>query len=210
MNTFLQGRAGRLEAALWLPEGDPRAAAVVCHPHPQHGGTMQNTVVFRTARGLQEAGLAVLRFNFRGVGRSQGEHDGGPGEVEDARVALDEMERRFGGLELWLAGFSFGARTAARLAMEDARVARTILVALPADAYDLSDLSELEGPGLVLSAGEDEFGTLASLRSKLPELESRFDLDEIPGVGHFFTGRTRDLQERVRAWAERNLALETA
>lgn len=209
MHLFVDGPAGRLEASLWLPPEEPRAAAIVCHPHPLHGGSMQNTVVFRLARGLQAAGLAVLRFNFRGVGLSEGAHDGGDGEVRDAAAALDELGRRFPDLPAWGAGFSFGARTVGALALTDTRLRRLVLIALPVDVFDLGDLRALEGPGLVLMAGEDDFGTLASVRAKLPELETRFDMDEIPGVDHLFTDGTRELQERVRVWARRHLPTET-
>src|SRR5688572_23719782 len=123
---FIPGPAGRLESLLWLPRdgAQPRAAAVLCHPHPRGGGTMDNNVVFRTARGLQAAGLAVLRFNFRGVGASEGVHDGQGPEVNDAKAALDHLQQRFPELPLWGAGFSFGARTILQLATQDERIAR--------------------------------------------------------------------------------------
>ena len=105
----VQGPVGGLEAELWLPHDGaaPRALAIMCHPHPLHGGTMQNTVVFRAARGMQNAGAAVLRFNFRGVGASEGVHDGEGGEEDDARAAIDWMVERFGDglreqLEAWV------------------------------------------------------------------------------------------------------------
>src|SRR5262245_13610982 len=119
MELFIPGPAGRLEAILWAPKVAPRAAAIVCHPHPLHGGTMHNNVVFRIARALQSCGLAVLRFNFRGAGASAGEHDGQGGEVEDARAALDHLASAHPGIPLWAAGFSFGARMAAALAMDE-------------------------------------------------------------------------------------------
>ena len=105
-----------------LPEAPPSAAAVVCHAHPLHGGMMHFKVVFRAAKALQSAGLAVLRFNFRGVGRSEGVHDHGSGEQEDARAALREMQDRFPGLPLLLGGFSFGSAVALRVAARDERV----------------------------------------------------------------------------------------
>lgn len=206
MDFFFEGPAGPLEATLWEPEGPVEAAAVVCHPHPAHGGTKQNNVVHRVARGLQAAGLVALRFNFRGVGQSAGEHDGGPGEIEDARAALDELERRYPGVELWGAGFSFGSRTIAALALTDERIRRTLLVALPVAAYELGPLDDLQGPGLCLMAENDEFGTLARLREALPGVAERFELEEVPGVDHFFSGQTREVAERVERWARRSLA----
>jgi len=142
MSLFIPGPAGRLEAILWsagakdAPPRPPRAAAVICHPHPLHGGTMENNVVFRTARALQAAGIVVLRFNFRGTGESEGTHDGGPGEVEDARAALEWLGAQHPDLPLWAGGFSFGSRTTAALAAGDPRVACLVAVALPCLAFD--------------------------------------------------------------------------
>jgi alpha/beta superfamily hydrolase len=166
---------------------------------------MSNSVVFRAARGLQLAGLAVLRFNFRGVGKSQGEHDGRGGEEKDLAAALDHLEHEMPGVELWAGGFSFGSRTAASLARNDARVARVILVALPVGAFDLSFIRELRKPGLILMAGRDEYGTLEVLKMRFPDLYSGLETDEIPDVNHYFHGATAELQSRVRAYAERVL-----
>ena len=206
MNLFIPGPVGQLEAILWEPGGDfvdrpPRAAAVVCHPHPLHGGTMHNNVVFRTARGLQSAGAAVLRFNFRGVESSEGEHDDGVGEVEDARAALDFMAERFPGLPLWAAGFSFGSRTQATLGCEDERIARLFLITMPCIPYDCSMVLRVLPPTWILMAGEDEFGSLADLKARFPELPEHVSVDQIDGVDHFFRGQTPELERRVRAQA---------
>src|ERR1700722_4769606 len=116
---FLSGPAGRLEALLEEPDqAPPREAALVCHPHPQHGGTMHNKVVYRIARGLRRAGAVVLRFNYRGVNLSEGEYDHGEGELKDARAALAYLRERYPDLPFTLAGFSFGSRIALRLACE--------------------------------------------------------------------------------------------
>jgi hypothetical protein len=207
VSTFLPGPAGLLEAILWTPkdaagaERDPLAAAVVCHPHPAGGGTMDNNVVFRIARGLQAAGLAVLRFNFRGVGASEGLHDGRGAEEEDLRAALDAMQASFPGLALWAAGFSFGARTAATLAMRDQRLARLLCVALPCKAFDCSMIRHVLPPAHVIQAGEDAYGNLADLVALAGPLPAHVDAEEIPGVDHFFTKQTPELEARVRAWA---------
>jgi alpha/beta superfamily hydrolase len=203
MALFISGPAGRLEAALFAPEEPARAAAVVCHPHPLYGGTMRNTVTFRLARGLQSAGLAVLRFNFRGAGASEGVHDGGAGEIDDAAAALDELAGRYPGLPLWAAGFSFGARTVVELARRDARVARLVCVALPCRAFDCTGILALEQPTLILTAGRDEFGNQAELHARFPDLPPGVETDEIPGVDHFFRGATPELERRIRAHAER-------
>src|SRR5580658_791849 len=137
---FLSGPAGRLEALLEEPgEALPRAAALVCHPHPQHGGTMHNKVVYRIARGLRRAGAAVLRFNYRGVSLSEGVYDRGEGELEDAGVALSYLRERYPDLPFTLAGFSFGSRIALRLACEE-KARRVVAVGFPVGYKDNSGL----------------------------------------------------------------------
>jgi len=112
---LLEGPAGKLEALLDVPEdAEPHALALICHPHPLFGGTMHNKVVYRTARALRNSGHVVLRFNFRGVGKSEGRHDLGVGEIEDARATLDWLRGRYPGLPYTLAGFSFGSRLTGR------------------------------------------------------------------------------------------------
>jgi alpha/beta superfamily hydrolase len=210
MDLFLKGPAGRIEAVLWEPEHvAPRAAAVFCHPHPLHGGTMDNKVVFRAARGLQKAGLATLRFNFRGVKRSEGVHDGGGGEADDLGVALDWMSERYPGLRLWAGGFSFGSRVAAQRAVVDERIERLVLVAIPVLAFDVSYLGGVKQPGFVLMAENDEYGTLAELKRLFPEVVARLETHEVPGVGHFFEDQTHTVETLVRDYAERTLALNT-
>lgn len=203
MKFFIPGPAGRLEALLWLPEKDraPRAAAAVAHPHPVYGGTMDNNVVFRTARGLQRAELAVLRFNFRGVENSEGRHDGQGAEEGDAAAALDYLAERFPGLPLWGAGFSFGSRTMGNLATRDERIARLLCVTMPCRTFDCSFVLRVLPPTHVLTAGADEYGTLADLRERFPVLPPHVTTDEIPGVDHFFRGQTPELEARVQAWA---------
>ena len=138
------GPVGRLEAVLMTPETPPVAAAVVCHAHPLHGGMMHFKAVFRAAKALQGAGLAVLRFNFRGVGRSEGAHDDGIGEQDDARAALSELERRFPGAPLVLGGFSFGSVVALRVAARDARVRAVFALGFPLVRF--GDAATLRAP----------------------------------------------------------------
>lgn len=203
----IPGPVGRLEAELWLPEapGTPPAAAVVCHPHPLHGGTMRNNVVHRTARGLHDAGLAVLRFNFRGVGGSEGVHDGEGAEEEDLAAALSYLGTQVPGVPLWAAGFSFGSRTVVGLAPRDERIERVALIALPVIAYDCSRALDVRQPGGIFMAGEDTFGTLDVLRRQMPALLDRFHVEEVEGVDHFFTGKLDDLRARVGNWARTSL-----
>jgi alpha/beta superfamily hydrolase len=210
MSLLIPGPVGALEAKLTQPKGAaPRAAAVFCHPHPLYGGTMNTTAVFRSARGLEEAGLAVLRFNFRGVGKSAGKHDGQGGEELDVKAAIDWMAHEFPGLELWLGGFSFGSRTAGSYARKDPRVQRLLLVALPVRTFDCAFVREIRQPGLILMAQNDDYGTLRELREHFPDLPPQLATDEIAGANHFFVTRTQELQARVRAYAEQNLASRT-
>lgn len=228
MQRFLSGPCGKLEAELWLPAdlpdaggrrdardpgpatefgSEPRAAAIVCHPHPRFGGTMDNTVVFRTARALRRAGCAILRFNFRGVGESEGVSEGSDVEIEDARAALDYLAREVPGVELWGAGFSFGARTVAALATTEPRIARVCLVAPPSKVVDCSILRDVTIPGLVVTAERDAFGNLADLRERIPDLPASLETTEVPETDHFFRHHTPELEARVHDYALR--ALET-
>src|SRR5450631_3483673 len=129
---FVDGPAGKLEALLEEPvEGSPVEAALVCHPHPLHGGTMHNKVVYRLARGLRNSGCVVLRFNFRGVNLSEGQYDHGVGEVDDALAGLTELRARYPHLPALVSGFSFGSRVALRLAASEPGLARALAVGFP-------------------------------------------------------------------------------
>jgi uncharacterized protein len=180
-----EGPAGLLEG-LWK-EGSGRAAgsAVFAHPHPLHGGTLHNKVVYRAAKVLAEAGYGTLRFNFRGVGLSAGAHDGGRGEVGDFRAALGKAEA-LGGLPIVGAGFSFGAGIALKAIAGDGRVGAYVGVGLPLATSSGEDLPRPTVPALFLVGSEDTFGP--------PELLRRFVGDsgaivEVPGADHFFEGR---------------------
>jgi len=134
---FIPGPAGRLEALLETPEElEPCQVAVVCHPHPLYGGTMHNKVVYRMARGLRRAGAVVLRFNFRGVNLSEGRHDRGEGEQDDARAALELLRSRYPHLPFSLAGFSFGSRVVLRLGCGLGDVERIVAAGYPTTFRD--------------------------------------------------------------------------
>ncbi|MCL4793085.1 MAG: alpha/beta fold hydrolase [Bryobacteraceae bacterium] len=188
---MIPGPAGRLEALLEEPEkGAPAQAALVCHPHPLHGGTMHNKVVHRMARGLRRAGAVVLRFNFRGVNRSEGEHDKGRGETEDARAALAVLRERYPDLPFSLAGFSFGSRVCIRLAFQLAGPApRRLLIAGYPTVYKQHDLlTRLSVPRLFIHSTEDEFGPQAELQALYDRLWEPKQLHWIDAKDHFFAG----------------------
>lgn len=198
----IAGPVGRLEAILMKPAGQVRAAAVVCHAHPLHGGIMHFKVVFRAARALQAHGIAALRFNFRGVGRSQGVHDHGRGEQDDVSAALDELQRRFPGRPLVLGGFSFGAHMALRLGTRDGRVAALFALGFPlTQVPDLAFLESCRVPRLFVQGEHDEFGRAQNLRAVVEGLPEPRTLVVVPGSDHFFTGHLDTLQAAVQSWA---------
>lgn len=198
----LEGPAGRLEALLMRPEGEAVGAAVVCHAHPLHGGMMHFKVVFRAAKALQEQGLAVLRFNFRGVGRSEGVHDDGNGEQADASAALHEMERRFPGLPLVLGGFSFGAAMALRVGAMEPRVRALVALGFPFRVVaDATFLTEVATPRLFVQGENDQFGGGEHIRELVATLPEPKRLVVVPGSDHFFSGHLDALHATIADWA---------
>jgi alpha/beta superfamily hydrolase len=210
-NLSIPAAHGRLEAILKEPRDmtAPRGAALVLHPHPLHGGTMHNKVVFRAARALNEAGLVALRINFRGVGHSTGAHDHARGgEQDDARIALDYLNETYPHLPLTLAGFSFGARVGLEVGVRDERVRNLIGIGTPVSMsereYDFSFLRECRKPLLLVHGERDEFGDAAKLQVLAEELtaECPVRVEIIPGAGHFFDEQLDEMQRVIRVWAE--------
>lgn len=203
---FLAGPAGRLEALLEEPEDfdGPRLCAVVCHPHPLYGGTMHNKVVYRIARGLRRAGIAVLRFNFRGVGASEGEHANYVGEVEDARAALEWLRARYPGSGYALAGFSFGSRVVMRLgcsvgqAVPPAKAAFLMAAGFPTEGDGLDYLAHCRVPKIFIQSTNDQFGPRAALEAAYAGFAESKRLLWVDAQDHFFTGGLDELEERVR------------
>jgi len=203
---FLPGPAGRLEALLWTAAvAHPDFVALVCHPHPLFGGTMHNKVVYQVARALHRRGAAVLRFNFRGAGMSQGEHDQGRGEQEDVRVALDYLAREYREKPILLAGFSFGSWVGLRVGCEDDRVSRLIALGFPANHLDASYLRPCAKPKLFLQGGSDPFGSRENLEALFAELPEPKRLVFIEGADHFFAGHLDEVGAQIGAWVDRSL-----
>lgn len=198
---MLRGPAGRLEASLWTTKhAAGELAAVVCHPHPLYGGTMHNKVVFRVARSLHRLGLPVLRFNFRGAGLSEGEHDGGRGEADDVRSALNFLAEEFPGCEIVLPGFSFGAWVGLRVGCADPRVTELIGLGLPVNSSDLSYLRECPKPKLFLHGSRDQHGDAEKVRRMVKESPEPKRLVMIEGADHFFAGKLERVAEAIEAW----------
>lgn len=200
----LHGPAGRIEAILSVPPEAVRirASAVICHAHPLHGGMMHFKVVFRAAKALQAQGISVLRFNFRGVGRSEGVHDHGLGEQDDVRAAIAEMVSRFPAVPLILGGFSFGSAMAARVAIDNPQVRAVLIMGFPITRVDsTASLSRMTQPRLFVQGGDDEFGRRDAIRELVSTLPEPRRLEVIEGADHFLTGRLDDLQACIERWA---------
>jgi alpha/beta superfamily hydrolase len=200
---FLDGPAGRLEALLEEPEdGAPREAALVCHPHPQHGGTMHNKVVYRIARGLRSTGAVVLRFNYRGVNLSEGEYAHGEGELEDARAALAYLRGRYPDLPFTLAGFSFGSRIVLRLGcpempFEGIGARRVIAVGFPTTYKDRSFLEGCTVPKVFVQSTRDQYGPISELEPLVASLAEPKRLVLVDAQDHFFTGALDELEREI-------------
>jgi uncharacterized protein len=195
----IPGPAGTLEGVTTCPERPALATAVICHPHPLHGGTMQNKVVHTLARSLSELGLPTVRFNFRGVGNSHGEYGHAEGETEDALAVIEWVRRHQPNDEIWLAGFSFGAYVALRAAAR-AAAARLILVAPPVHLYtEFGPPPAPRVPTLVLQGEHDEVVPVAEVRAWLASLQPPPTVHYFPNVGHYFHGRLNELRAAVEA-----------
>jgi alpha/beta superfamily hydrolase len=184
---------GQLEAILKEPTSAV-AAAVVCHPHPLGGGTMNNNVVYRLAKALGDASVAVLRFNFRGVGASTGRHDGAGGEEEDALAALDLLAGRHPGLPLWMTGFSFGARVGLTVGARDARVERLLGIGLALSMFDYSFLNGCGKPKAIIQAANDEYGARAAVESAVAKMAAPKRLWIVDGATHLFPQHLDELE----------------
>jgi uncharacterized protein len=195
---FLDGPAGQLEALLEEPDDQPaREAAVICHPHPQYGGTMHNKVVYRVARGLRRAGFVALRFNYRGVNRSEGSYDNGIGEAADARAALDYLRSRYPQLPFSLAGFSFGSRIILKLGCELGEAARLIAVGYPAAMEASAPASSCVVPRFFVQSTHDEFGPVPAMEAYFATLTGPKELIWVEAADHFFAGALDQLEEAV-------------
>jgi alpha/beta superfamily hydrolase len=200
-NLFVATAHGRLEAILKEPRTGPiRGVALVLHPHPLGGGTMHNKVVFRAAAALNDAGLIVLRINFRGVGRSTGLHDEGRGERDDVRAGLDYLAANYPGQQITLCGFSFGARVGLEVGIADERVARLISIGTPVDKYDFSFLEQCRKPILFVHGDRDEYGNVERLGELVAKIQVPVELKVIKGAGHFFDDHLDELKQAITEW----------
>ncbi len=195
----LHSDAGRLEA-LYREIPEPAGVAIVCHPLPTHGGTMHNKVVFRAAKGLEEADVATVRFNFRGAGASQGRFDEGEGEQRDFEAALKWARKKHPDQRLIAGGFSFGSWVSSRVACDSPDVDAIFLIGAPIDKYSMQYLRSCPKPKLVIQGDRDEFGDaekLAKMSVQWPETETVI----VEGADHFFGRQVEVVQQTIRQWA---------
>ena len=201
--TDLTGPAGILEAVLDEPSSTPRAAVVFAHPHPQFGGTMHTKAVYQGAKGLTRIGCAVLRFNFRGVGRSAGTFANGEGEADDFRAALDYMALRHPALPLWSAGFSFGSWIALETGATDDRVKALIGIAPPVAtsvsgmSYSFPNTLASTKPKFFVQGEADEICPLEAMWAFYARLEEPKELVVIDAADHLFEGKTQEVGEAL-------------
>ncbi len=194
----LTGPAGRIEGLLQEREGvPPPVVALVCHPHPLYGGTLHNKVVHRVASVLFARGAAVLRFNFRGVGRSEGTHDRGRGERDDALVALDWLRRRHPAARAWLAGFSFGSWVASRTAAAESAVEQLLMIAPGVHTQTFEEMRSCPVRKLVVQGTADEVCRPENLARVFPTWAEPKQLVEVAGASHFFDRKLGELAAAI-------------
>lgn len=196
----IDGPAGRLESLLEEPEdGAPTEVCLVCHPHPLGGGTMQNKVVHRIARAVRQSGRVVLRFNFRGVGRSEGEHGHGIGEIEDARAALNWLRARYPALGYSLAGFSFGSRVILKLGCELGDASQLIAVGFPTTIKEFEFLEGCGLPKTFITSDHDQYAPVEQMQMWFGRFAEPKRLEWIGAADHFFAGALDELEAAVTA-----------
>ncbi|HZU67494.1 MAG TPA: alpha/beta fold hydrolase [Ktedonobacteraceae bacterium] len=208
MHVNIPTPTGYLEGIL-KPEEDgivPRYTALVCHPHPLGGGTMHNKVVFKVAQALQALGMPALRFNFRGVGHSTGTYDEGRGEMDDVRYALEFLSRRYPGLPVLLAGFSFGSYVGLRVAAVDDRVQAMIGLGVPARMFDGDYLQNSHKPKLIIQGTNDELAPYDLAVQWFERLPAPKSMIAVEGADHFFQGRLDEVQAIITSFV-RNFVL---
>ena len=193
----IPGPAGPLETLLDAPTGTPRAGVVFAHPLPTQGGTMHTKVVFQAAKALARIGCVVLRFNFRGVGRSAGTWDDGQGELDDFKAAVSFMAAEYPGLELWAGGFSFGSYIATTAGADDERICALIAVAPPVDRYEFASVKMSAKPKFIVHGERDELISLKLVRHFYAQLSEPKELVEIDKANHLFDGQASEVGDAL-------------
>jgi len=203
MPFMIQAGSVQLEAHLREPKEGLRGAAVVCHPHPVYGGTMDNRVVYRAAKTAAAAGFAALRFNFRGAGRSTGQFDQGLGEKDDAAAAIRWLEARYPNLGIAVMGYSFGAWVGMSVGCSVPRVQALIGLGLPLNMYDFQFLTSYQKPALYIVGTLDEFCSAENLDRFASRLPAAATVQRIKGSDHFFDGHIETVQSLIAVFLEK-------
>lgn len=195
---MLAGPVGQLEAmTTWPEQGEPKGVAIICHPHPLHQGTMRNKVVAMLAKTMQQLDLATVRFNYRGVGQSEGSYGEMVGEIEDLQAVLAWVREQLPGLEVWLLGFSFGSFISASVANQDPHIKQLISVAPAVNHAEYQILTKISCPWLVIAAEEDEIVPFAEVQAFALQPPSPLTFVSLVGTSHFFHGKLIDLRETI-------------
>ena len=208
---IINGPAGRIESRYHHEARTGSPIALILHPHPQFGGTMNNQVVYHLYHMFAERGFSTLRFNFRGVGRSQGYFDNGPGELSDAASALDWLQiANPDSRSCWIAGVSFGTWIAMQLLMRRPEIDGFICVAPPANLYDFSFLAPCPSSGLMINGDKDRVvpsSSISELAGKLKTQKGiKIDHEIVPGANHFFEGKMDELVASVGTYVDARMA----
>jgi alpha/beta superfamily hydrolase len=211
---IMNGPEGRLEGRYQHGDGPAAPIALMLHPHPQHGGTMNNKVVYALYHVFAQHGFSVLRFNFRGVGRSQGKFDRGEGELSDAAAALDWLQTyNVNASSCWIAGFSFGTWIGMQLLMRRPEISGFISIAPPANIYDFSFLAPCPSSGLVIQGDKDDVvphESVAKLIQKLSnQRDIKIDYKILKGANHFFSDHLDQLKDAVNDYLLKVLPMPT-
>ncbi|MDX1916534.1 MAG: alpha/beta hydrolase [Rickettsiaceae bacterium] len=200
-DVFFNGPAGRIEGKYFQSENSKAPAALVLHPHPLYGGSMNNKVVYAIYKALLGQEMSVLRINFRGVGKSQGEYDGGVGELTDAATAMDWLQLRNPLAEkFWIAGFSFGAWVAMQLIMRRPEINNFIAISPPVNKFDFSFFSPCPVPGLIVQGSLDSIvpeQDVINFADKLSKQKIRVEYNLIDGADHFYREKIPDLENTI-------------
>ena len=207
---FFNGPAGRLEGRFHPAKQRGAPIAIVLHPHPQFGGTMNNQIVYNTYYNFAERGFSVLRFNFRGVGRSQGSFDHGAGELSDAASALDWLQSMNADAKsCWIAGYSFGAWIGMQLLMRRPEIEGFISIAPPANLYDFSFLAPCPSSGLIIHGDKDAVVPHKDVTGLVDKLKTQkgivIDQKVVPGANHFFDGKIEPLMQSIGGYLDKRL-----
>jgi len=201
-STLIAGSAGNIETLISLPKNlnENSPITVISHPHPLYGGSMTNKVVHILAKSFSELGAITVRFNFRGVGKSEGEYEHGVGETEDLQILVSELRNWRPHSKIWLAGFSFGAYVTTR-AQAEIRAEKLLLVAPPVSMYPFNELAEINIPWVVIQGGQDEVIDSSVVRNWVSERPNQPKLIWMDDATHFFHGKLNEIKESLLlAW----------